>query len=284
MKLGFTNNILTNSGDDQEDFWVFEIGPAVESSDLALRPLDQFTESQLQTLGIPDINADGYYEIGNISGSSSGLDIDLILPGYSAGALKFDAIEITDVIDGNCDGGTPGADIDAVCALSTLTIDCAGTTNGTAVIDDCGECLEPSDPNFNLSCFDCAGTLNGTAVIDDCELCLEPSDPNFNLSCAEEPGIYIPNSFSPNGDGINDRFQIFRGEGMDAQIKSYLIFNRWGGLIYELNDLEFNYFVNWWDGNYKGQRMQSGIYVYYIEIEFQNKTIRKYEGDINLIK
>ena len=197
IKLGFTNNLVTNSGDNQQDLWVFEVGPAVESSDLALRPYDAFTETQLQLFGIADVNLDGYYEVGNISGATSGLDIDLVVPGYSAGQLKFDAIEIRDVIDGNCNGGTPGADIDAVCALSYISIDCGGTPNGTAEIDECGECLEPTDPNFNQSCVDCAGILNGTAVIDECGECLEPTDPNFNQSCADCAGI-------PNGTAVID--------------------------------------------------------------------------------
>lgn len=127
LKLGFTNNILTNSGDDLEDLWVFEIGPGVEACNLALQPLDSFTLAQLQLLGIPDINGDGYFEIGGIGGSTSGVDIDGIMPDYPAGTLKFDAVEIVDVVDDDCWGGTPGADIDAVCALRSITLDVEDT-------------------------------------------------------------------------------------------------------------------------------------------------------------
>ena len=47
-------------------------------------------------------------------------------------------------------------------------IDCNGIPYGSAEIDECGECLEPSDPNFNKSCADCVGVTNGSAIIDDC--------------------------------------------------------------------------------------------------------------------
>ncbi|MBK8492475.1 MAG: T9SS type A sorting domain-containing protein [Saprospirales bacterium] len=129
LKLGFTNNILTNSGDDLEDLWVFEIGPGIEACNLALQPLDSFTLAQLQLLGIPDINDDGYFEIGGIGGSTSGVDIDGIMPDYPAGTLKFNAVEIVDVVDDVCWGGTPGADIDAVCALRSIVLD-DGDTSG----------------------------------------------------------------------------------------------------------------------------------------------------------
>jgi hypothetical protein len=138
-----------------------------------------------------------FYEIGGIGGSTSSFDIDAIMPGYPAETLLFDAIEVRDVVTDFCWGGTPGADIDAVCALSSIPVDCAGGLNGTAIYDQCGECLEPTDPNFNQSCADCAGTPNGVAIFDDCGECLEPTDPNFNQSCADCAG-------TPNGVAIFD--------------------------------------------------------------------------------
>lgn len=118
IKLGFTNNTLTNSGDAMNDVFVFEIGPLVENCTLAFRPADSFTETQLQNASIPDVNGDGFYEFGSVGGSTAGFDIDSILVGYTTGQLIFDAIEITDVADLTCPEGFPGADIDAVCALS----------------------------------------------------------------------------------------------------------------------------------------------------------------------
>jgi len=75
--------------------------------------------------------------------------------------------------------------------------DCAGVPNGSSVIDICGVCLEPTDPEFNLSCFDCMGTLNGPFLVDECGDCLEPNDPAFNQACADCAG-------TPNGNAIID--------------------------------------------------------------------------------
>ena len=122
IKLGFTDNLLTNSGDTNNDVWIFEVGPSVETSELALRPANNFTETQLINNNISDEDADGFYEIGSIGGSTNGVDIDNILSGYEQGTLVFDAIEIKDVATTACTNSTPGADIDAVCALSSVTL------------------------------------------------------------------------------------------------------------------------------------------------------------------
>lgn len=123
IRLGFTNNVLTNSGDSAADLWVFEVGNDVESSLLELKPADLFTQTELQQAGIADSDGDGYYEFGGISGATSSLDIDVILQGYAPGVLRFDAVEIIDVQDGTCAGSTPGADIDAVCALQSIALE-----------------------------------------------------------------------------------------------------------------------------------------------------------------
>jgi len=283
ITLGFNNNLIVNSGDSNPDIWVFEIGPLVEASQIELRPFDQKTIDILNLEGIPDTDSDGYFDFGVIAGSTSSLDIDSIVMGYPYSELRFDAIQITDVPT-VCEGNTPGADIDAVCALSSLVIDCTGTPNGLAVVDDCGQCLEPTDANFNQSCADCAGTPDGTAVIDDCGECFEPTDPNFNQSCYKENQVFIPNAFSPNDDGLNDIFQVFKKQTTDAVVNRYLIFNRWGEIIFESERFEFNSKIHWWNGEYKGQRVPTGVYAYIIEIEFQDEEIRKYTGGVAIIK
>ncbi len=283
ITLGFNNNLMVNSGDSNPDIWVFEVGSLVEASQIELRPFDQNTINILNLEGIPDSDLDGYFDFGVIAGSTSSLDIDAIVIGYPYSELRFDAIQITDVPT-ECKGNTPGADIDAVCALSSLVIDCEGTPNGIAVIDDCRECYEPTDPNFNQSCADCEGSPDGTAVVDDCGECLETNDPNFNQSCNDKNQVYIPNAFSPNDDGLNDRFQVFKKQATDAKVNRYLIFNRWGELIFESKRFEFNSNINWWNGEYKGQRVSTGVYVYVIEIEFQNDEIRKYRGGVTIVK
>ncbi|MCA6364357.1 MAG: gliding motility-associated C-terminal domain-containing protein [Bacteroidetes bacterium] len=95
---------------------------------------------------------------------------------------------------------------------------------------------------------------------------------------AGEGSLYIPNTFTPNGDGNNDRFTAY-GEGItDFRL---LIFDRWGLLLYETTDI-----VNGWNGTYKGNTVQIDTYVYQIEyrsICTGGALIRQY-GHVNAIR
>ncbi len=94
--------------------------------------------------------------------------------------------------------------------------------------------------------------------------------------------VFIPNTFSPNGDGANDIFYP-RGSGLFS-IKHAKIFNRWGELVYERNDFKANDASAGWDGTYKGQKLNPDVYVYIIEILCDNNTTLPYKGNITLLK
>ena len=120
-------------------------------------------------------------------------------------------------------------------------------------------------------------------MIDDCGQCLDPNDPNFNRSCLNKFQVYIPNTFSPNGDGVNDRFQVFGKPGIVKKVRKYTIFDRWGNNLFESENFVMSSFSNWWDGTFKGENLQSGVYVYSITIEFMTGDPKNYIGDIMII-
>lgn len=75
------------------------------------------------------------------------------------------------------------------------------------------------------------------------------------------PTLYFPNSFTPNGDNLNDFFELFYNYHLVyAKVK---IFNRWGDLIFQANEKEFT-----WDGTYKGKPAQQDVYS--IQIEYMD--------------
>lgn len=117
IELAFIDNVLSNSGDSILDLHIFEIGPDVEDTFVAIRP----TADTLGLLGsYTDSNNDGFYEIGKVFGSTDSIDIDSIFTGFAAGLLAFDAIQlIDDPSEGATTGGTVGADIDAVGAITS---------------------------------------------------------------------------------------------------------------------------------------------------------------------
>ncbi len=85
--------------------------------------------------------------------------------------------------------------------------------------------------------------------------------------------VYTATAFTPNGDGLNDKFEIF-GDPCDesANLK---IFNRWGTLVYETNEP----YSEFWDGTYRGQNAPGGVYTYVI-LESQ----RKITGFFSLVR
>ncbi len=119
LMLAFVDNVLVNSGSADADLLVFEVDGDVEACMIELRPYDMATENALMAGGVMDADGDGYYEMGMVAGGSATLDIDAMISA-NAGDLVFDAVKIMDVDDGACMGTSAGADIDAICALSSV--------------------------------------------------------------------------------------------------------------------------------------------------------------------
>lgn len=94
--------------------------------------------------------------------------------------------------------------------------------------------------------------------------------------------VFIPNTFSPNGDGSNDLFYP-RGKGLFS-IKTARIFNRWGEVVYEKSDFMPNDANAGWDGTYKGKKLNIDVYVYVIEVLCDNNSVLVLKGNIALIK
>jgi len=95
-------------------------------------------------------------------------------------------------------------------------------------------------------------------------------------------GIYVPNVFSPNGDGTNDVFAVSFGSDLQPIGMEGSIYDRWGNLVYSSTAIPFI-----WDGYRAGEAMMSGAYVYVIEIRYQEGTVEREKvlnGDVTLIK
>jgi len=95
--------------------------------------------------------------------------------------------------------------------------------------------------------------------------------------------VYIPNVFSPNADGINDFFTPIIGSGVRS-VNYMRVFDRWGQLVYEQRDfLPFDDFSTGWDGKFKGKEVNTGVFVYLIEVEFIDDVVLLYRGDITAL-
>ena len=91
--------------------------------------------------------------------------------------------------------------------------------------------------------------------------------------------LYVPNAFTPNGDGINDEF-IPLGNDVELTDYTFDIFNRWGELLFQTNTLSSG-----WNGTFKGKEVPNGSYVWKIRAKEKYSTIiHKDWGHVNLTR
>jgi gliding motility-associated-like protein len=87
--------------------------------------------------------------------------------------------------------------------------------------------------------------------------------------------LYIPNSFTPNGDGLNDTFGVY-GES----VRNYRmeVYNRWGEIIFSSTEV-----TSQWDGTYRGRHVPQGAYVYKVSALGLNGNEMARNGTVNII-
>ncbi|MCB0588151.1 MAG: gliding motility-associated C-terminal domain-containing protein, partial [Phaeodactylibacter sp.] len=99
----------------------------------------------------------------------------------------------------------------------------------------------------------------------------------------KERPVYIPNAFSPNDDGRNDVLFIQAGNGV-REVRSFLIFNRWGETVFELYGFQPNDPGLGWDGTFRGETLNAGVFTYFAEVEFEDGQTVLFKGDVLLLK
>ena len=98
----------------------------------------------------------------------------------------------------------------------------------------------------------------------------------INITVMETSTIYVPNVFTPNGDGVNDVYFL-----MSTNITSFNlnIFNRWGQLIFNSNQPSKG-----WDGTYGGKEVPDGVYIYIIDAKGIDDVIYKKTGHVTVMR
>jgi len=172
----------------------------------------------------------------------------------------------------------------------------------TIIEFDCGETinLDPSiitdspytiqwAPSENLSCQNCLSTTieqpvdNQTyqiIVIDEYG-CLDSA--NVTTQVNVRKGIYVPNVFSPNGDGNNDRFTIYGNSDLE-KIRYLQIYNRWGELVFKNQNYLPNIEDLGWSGRFKGKKLTSAVFAWIAEVEYCDGSYELLTGDILLVR
>lgn len=106
---------------------------------------------------------------------------------------------------------------------------------------------------------------------DTAEVTVDVIQPN-----CDESDIYVPNSFTPNGDQLND---VFRVESNFIDEQKIMVYNRWGEEVFYSEDPDAE-----WDGSYKGEPLASDVYGFYVEIRCINGFEYSTQGNITLFR
>ena len=145
--------------------------------------------------------------------------------------------------------------------------------DATNVIDVNNEEIVPTEP----------GNKNVYHQYERCNF-----DETIFTEAWDNQGIYIPNAFSPNGDGENDEFQVYNYERSNIDIQTFRIFDRWGALVYEVTGTQILDNQHPWNGNYaNGNEGAVGTYVYTLTYNLPNcadQQVKTHEGSILLIR
>lgn len=107
-----------------------------------------------------------------------------------------------------------------------------------------------------------------------CESPKVPVDLLIEKCCVDN--VFIPSAFTPNNDGLNDKFHI--PENIDFHVKKIKVVDRWGQSVFQAGSNES------WDGTVRGIPVEIGAYFYFVEVECRNGVEKLYKGDITLIR
>ncbi len=136
-------------------------------------------------------------------------------------------------------------------------------------------------PVTGLNCTDCPSPLAApytytvyTLTVNYLSDCSVSQSVTVYVGNGED--FYAPNAFTPNGDGNNDVFTMY---GFGLSKLNLKIFNRWGEKVFDSSN-------QWqgWDGTYKGENQNPGVYTYYAEGVYLNGKTREKEGTVTLIR
>lgn len=143
-------------------------------------------------------------------------------------------------------------------------------------------------PAATLSCEKCQNptatpteTTTYTVHVSNEYGCKASDDVVITITC-DNSLLFMANTFTPNGDGTNDRFYP-QGYGITV-VKRFRVYNRWGELMYDVQNIQPNDESYGWDGTYKGQPLKPDVYVYIVDaVCFTGYNVQQ-KGDVSLIR
>lgn len=149
-------------------------------------------------------------------------------------------------------------------------------------------------PSETLNCYDCPNpiatpvqttTYLGTLYYHQYGItCTNTVNVTIEVTnTCDGDRVYVPNTFTPNGDGLNDVFKV--RSNSSAKLNYFRVFDRWGHMVFEVQNAAPNDDKYGWNGNDReGKKLNPAVYVYTFEIECLNGNIVTGQGNVTLVR
>lgn len=139
-----------------------------------------------------------------------------------------------------------------------------------------------------LSCTDCPNPVfapSYSQMVVVSAFSREGCEASDSLFILVEQGVdvYIPNAFSPNADGVNDWFTVYSGSELVDAV-DLMIFDRWGGQVFEANGIRPNEPLSGWNGHFHNQLMNPGVFVWQTKIMLADGRFFLKKGSLTLVR
>jgi gliding motility-associated-like protein len=163
------------------------------------------------------------------------------------------------------------------------------TIGDTVILNVFTEGIPEWSPAYELSCTECYNPLASpeitttyTVTSTDAGGCIATDELTVYVDTEPVFDFFIPNTFTPNGDGFND---VFTAYGPDLlQIASLRIYDRWGAILFEAAELQPGSNVQGWDGTKNGELLLPGVYAYVMELRFRGDFTQVVGGNVALLR
>lgn len=226
------------------------------------------------------------------------------LPPYSYGLIP-DPLEANSTIS-NLDAGMYQlVVVDALACSDTIDINIPKESSGLVIQGDTIYTIDPNDTvMFNLSSnLDLNSIIwEGPTSTLSCTDCLKPtatpdSVSQYTITVLDQYGceqsktiyirftnqydVYVPNTFTPNNDGINDKLAIYGNPYMKSLTK-FQVFDRWGNKVYDYDPSKA--VEAQWDGIFRSKPVNNGVYVWQITVLFKDGKQKQFSGTTSVIR
>ncbi|HLP95855.1 MAG TPA: choice-of-anchor L domain-containing protein [Saprospiraceae bacterium] len=137
----------------------------------------------------------------------------------------------------------------------------------------CMDCINPAVYSLEFTRF------FGITVTDSlgCR-----ADDMVRIAVEKPRRVFVPTGFTPNGDFNNDLLLV-HGQS-SSKVIDFKIFDRWGEMVFQLQDFSFNDDTKGWDGNFRGQPCDPGVYVWMLEVEYIDGERETFKGNTTLLR